>query len=218
MCFKDRESISQNNYKLQIPFAKKIPDLPDMKTKWKFSGKMPEGLIIHYTAGNTFANARDTISYANKQKHCYLVIDGHGDLYQQFDLARTGNHAGKSKCPVTGRLNVSKYYIGVEVQNSGLLSANTKEQFPSYKTWFGKNISAELVRSYEGDHFEKFRLVQEETLIKFCTYLCKLGMNPDLILGHNEVSPGRKIDPGSSLSYSMDKFRELIKASTLLNM
>jgi hypothetical protein len=87
-------------------------------------------------------------------------------------------------------------------------------------TWFKQlNLPTDTVRkgAYVGKYqnvkgiFQKFTPEQETSLIELCTWLCKMGCNPDLIFGHEECSPGRKNDPGLSLSMSMDDFRVLIK-------
>ncbi|WP_457021162.1 hypothetical protein [Luteimonas sp. A611] len=60
-------------------------------------------------------------------------------------------------------------------------------------------------------HYQKYTILQEASLRTLLTWL--RSNNPDvfrfdLVLGHDEVSPGRKVDPGGSLSMTMSAFRQ----------
>lgn len=66
--------------------------------------------------------------------------------------------------------------------------------------------------------YEKFTPEQEETFIRLALWL--LEVNPDsrveYVLGHDEVSPTRKQDPGGSLSMSMRELRgEILRRHNL---
>jgi len=194
--------------KLFYPEAQFIPHLPHMPTMGEYKKKFPEGVVIHYTAGDIGQSGESAVKQAIENGYSYFFIDRWGYVYQQFDLHRWGYHAGISQCPITKRTSVSRHYVGIEIACSGLLSDS--------KTWFGKRVAPVNVR--KADHrylvsgeFEKFENVQERALIELCLWLCQKGANPDYIFGHQEVSPGRKSDPGASLSMPMKDFRETIK-------
>ena len=62
--------------------------------------------------------------------------------------------------------------------------------------------------------YEKFTDDQELSLAKFLAWQMKMGV--EYIVGHDEISPGRKSDPGGSLSLPLQEFvdkkvRPLIK-------
>jgi len=68
--------------------------------------------------------------------------------------------------------------------------------------------------------YEKYTSEQMEGLYQLVYWL--KGVNPDFsfdyILGHDEVSPDRKSDPGGSLGMSMANFRKSLKESNIPSM
>lgn len=205
---------------IKYPLAKTLEKVSLMKKKGTYPKKFPEGIIVHFTAGWQSQKGIDAVEYANKNGHCYFFIDQNGEVFQQFDLINWGSHAGESKCPVTKRTNVSKYYVGIEVACGGRLEDADKDGQVD-DTYFKTNVRPENIRTGKingtwqksSGSFEVFTEAQELALKKLCTWLCQNGANPDLIFGHDEAAPNRKNDPGLSLSVSMDDFRKLIKGS-----
>lgn len=210
---------TEKQIKIKYPKAKSIESLPLMKRGGTYSKQFPEGAIVHFTAGWQSQKPKDAISAAVKAGHRYFFIDETGQVWQQFDLSGYGAHAGESICPATKRTTVSKYYVGIEVACAGSLSDVDKDgQIDD--TWFKQlNLPSKTVNAghYIGKFqnvkgvFQKFNELQEASLIELLIWLCEMGMNPDLIWGHDEVAPKRKNDPGLSLSLKMDDFRILIK-------
>lgn len=198
---------------LWCPFAVQ-PD-KKMPTRGKYPLDYPYGAIVHHTAGRA---GMGVYHYGIKQGYAYLYIDRDGSLYQGFPLDRWGYHAGKSAWHhklVKG--TVSNELVGIEIAGAGLLK---KEGPGVFKTWWGGTVPEANVRYVNNKqrpvagYYEAFTSEQEQTL---CELLAWLYINRpavfdlDLILGHDEVSPGRKNDPGGSLSMSMDELRSKIK-------
>lgn len=151
-----------------------------------------KGLIVHYTvSGRTPQAAVGVVRYLAKKGLGCPVMDENGVIYvpEGFDLQRdVAWHAGKSSWK--GLNGMSQYCIGMEICCLGRRKDGT---------------------------FERYTAAQEEALINFI--LWQLDVNPDFeidyVLGHDEVSPGRKTDPGKSLSWTMPEFREIIKQKHL---
>lgn len=181
-----------------FPNAIFLEDLPRLKTFGNYKKDFPEGAIIHYTAGRQDQSGIMAIQHAIESNFCYFFINESGMVYQQFDINRWGSHAGLSKCPVTSRSNVSKYYVGIEIACAGLLNKG--------KTWYNLKVPDHKVRTINNQQFESFTPEQEDSLFDLSLWLCDNGANPDLFFGHNEVT-SRKIDPGGSLSIPMGEFR-----------
>ena len=209
-----KKDITETVIKKKYPQAFTLKG-PLMKAQGKYQHGFPEGIIVHFTAGHQNQSPNDAIAHALQHGYRYFFIDEKGHVFQQFDLANWGYHAGESICPVTKRAYVSKYYVGIEVACGGKLTNG--------KTWFGKapnkvnkgSINNKWQKS--SGEFEAYTEAQEKALIDLCAWLCKEGASPDLIFGHEEVSAGRKDDPGLSLSMSMDEFREKIKIKYFTN-
>lgn len=204
----------ENGEYLKIPFA------IQSENKMKNRGKYPHGLkgaIVHFTAGNfgSLENAVECIKYGAKQGYSYLCIASNGELIQAHDVLQWGYHCGDSRWPGLGS-GLSDQLIGIEICCAGRVERNGDH----FKSWFGKEIEKKDVRSssdhdYQGEpgFYHKYTPNQELTLIKTLFWLKKNipSFNFDYVLGHDEVSPGRKNDPGASLSMPMPEFREFLK-------
>ena len=208
---------------IMIPFAIQYPSKRVMTTQGRYLNNYPVGAVVHYTSGhNTKAGVSNeemalrTIDHAIKHHHSYLVIDYAGNLYQCGPLTNWGHHAGKSNYPGLGK-SVSKKLIGIEILCAGKLQKKPH----AFVTWFRKTIPKEYVRSFhvqtdniEAGHYEIFSRQQEQTLMKTLQFLH--NNNPKVfkyekVLGHDEISPGRKSDPGGSLSMTMPKLRQKLE-------
>lgn len=171
---------------------------PKMKAIGQYKMGHPEGAIIHYTAGRQEQSGESAVQHAIENDYCYFFINSAGMVYQQFDLDMYGQHAGLSKCPVTKRNSVSKYYVGIEIACAGHLENS--------KTWYGEKVPIYRIRESSKGQFQVYTEEQEKSLLELCTWLCIGGSNPEYFFGHDEVT-NRKLDPGASLSMSMNDFR-----------
>ena len=128
-------------------------------------------IIIHYTG---MQSARVAIKRLTNDKHkvsCHYLIDRNGEVIQIVSDNRIAWHAGKSKW---GKLeDLNKKSIGIELVNKG------------HK--FG---------------YQKFPKKQINALIQLCTKLKnKYKINNNLILGHSDIAPLRKSDPGEKFPW-----------------
>jgi hypothetical protein len=101
----------------------------------KYLGPRPndlEGAIIHFDAGRSRPTkgpddpdwgARACLSYAQQAGYAYLTVSRAGTIFVpgNMDWQRWGSHAGTSRCPVTGRTGVSRFYVGFEVNSPGFV-------------------------------------------------------------------------------------------------
>lgn len=196
---------------LWCPFAVKRKE--PMVVRGKYRKGYPEGAVVHFTAGSS---AEGSYQHGLKENFCFFVIHEDGSIWQSFPLDSWGYHAGESFHPKLGK-GVSKYLVGIEVSCAGGL---TKNKDGSFESWFGRKVPASSVRSFskqtqniKSGHYAIFTQEQEKSLVSLLQWL--KSNNPevfsyDLVLGHDEVSPSRKNDPGGALSMTMAEFRAFL--------
>lgn len=196
----------------RCPFAISVE--PPLPTKGRYAKGYPEGAVVHYTAG---AYGLSELELARQVGYTYFLIDAAGGIHQGFPLDRWGSHAGKSSWPPIGEGNVSNRLVGIEVDCAGMLKPDGRGNF---KSWWDETIGHGDVRVVAGEEnraagaYHKFTAAQEEALSKLILWLKE--NNPDVfkienVVGHDEVSPGRKQDPGGSLSVTMPSFRQQLQ-------
>lgn len=190
----------------------------DVKTHGAYltdSGRA-KGLVIHSTAGRFDTgseNAINTLKDMAKRGLGCMVMDIYGAIYlaKSQSLNEIAWHAGKSM--FFGYSGLSRYCMGMEICNAGVLDSEGK-------SWFGQNI-VESERRLIGHNnanrkegvYHKYTAAQEKSLVNFIYW--QLDVNPefsiDWVMGHDECAPDRKSDPGGSLSMTMPEFRDMFK-------
>lgn len=130
-------------------------------------------LILHYTAQDAPTSLK-TLTQGGVSSH-YLVMDdvsrGLPTVYGLVDEDRRSHHAGVSSWKGNTQLNSSS--IGIEIVNLGFIDK------PEGRVWFDyppAQIDAvvALVKKIAATH----------------------NLKPDRILGHSDIAPQRKTDPG----------------------
>ncbi|MBN1478827.1 N-acetylmuramoyl-L-alanine amidase [candidate division KSB1 bacterium] len=169
-----------------------------------YAEDLPDTLVIHYTALGSLESAVSTLRDPNVKASAHLVIGRDGRIAQLIPFNKIAWHAGQSEW--RGRTGMNKYSIGIEIDNAGKLSKSGD----IYKTWYGGLIPPEDV--YYGPHRNElspayWHAYTEKQIIcvfEVCQVLRdKYGIST--IVGHEEISPGRKIDPGPA--FPLDKLR-----------
>lgn len=158
----------------------------------------PRYLIIHYTAGG---GANGSISWLRNpaaQASAHFVIGRDGTCTQLLKLDRIGWHAGTSRWGSIRGLN--RHSIGIELANWGRL-------LPSGDGWrstTGASVDTSRVVSAAHKHtpgdvegWESFTEAQIDTAVELASTLAAhFDWDEGSVLGHDDISPGRKIDPG----------------------
>lgn len=211
---------------LWYPDRKIIPEFErlKMKTIGTYKYRHPQGAVVHFTAGRTKGTDKFTSedirrffiqNSCNDKKFAYFIIDIWGNVFQQFPLDKWGYHAGPSSWgPFKNGVNSS--FVGIEVMCAGKLTKKGSE----YVAWFGEKYSEAEVRyskkteQIEEGYYHKYTKAQEEALEKLIKWLEYNGdgiFHFKYVVGHDEVSPKRKNDPGASFSMSMKEFRDKLE-------
>ncbi len=187
--------------------------------KYKTKSGMPMGLIVHYTSGRSNSD-KDAINTLNALAYSglgCLVMSNMGEIFraQNQSIDDVGLHAGVSK--YNGKKGLSYYCLGIEICCAGKVDQIGNK----YTSWFNEIYYPSEVRyvtdkdNYKQGFYHQFTREQENNLISFCRW--QKAINPefsyDWVLGHDEISDGRKLDPGGSFSYTMKEFREFLKST-----
>lgn len=161
-------------------------------------------IIIHYTAGSNAESAIRTLSDTERKVSAHLVVGRDGVVTQLLPFDVVGWHAGVSKWGQ--REGFNKYSIGIEIDNAGQL----EEKDGQYVSWFGRAYPPEeVVRGVHRNQTqptywhrfpeEQIRVVEELCALLVAEYSIRH------ILGHEEIAPDRKIDPGPA--FPLDELR-----------
>ena len=166
------------------------------KTSGTFVPGLPDTIIIHYTAGRDALSSVNTLMDIHVKASAHLVVGRDCKIYQLAPFDWITWHAGASAW--RGRKNLNRYSIGIELDNAGKLTKQGNE----FLSWFGRSYPRSEV--FVGDHANELvasrywhRYTEEQIQVteQICSALIKTyGIKE--ILGHEEISPGRKIDPG----------------------
>ena len=114
----------------------------------------------------------DRLKNPKSKVSCHYLINREGVVYKMIEENKIAWHAGKSRWKNIRNLN--KCSIGIEIQNKG--------HFLNYQRFPKKQISSLIV------------------LIKFL--LKKYKINKNNVLGHSDIAPLRKKDPGEKFPWN----------------
>ena len=158
-------------------------------------------IIFHYTGMKKESEAINRLTEIQSEVSCHYLVKNNGEIIKMVPDLYVAWHAGISSWKNINSLNINS--IGIEISNSG-------HEF-NYKQFSKKQIKSILILS-------KF-------LIK------KYKINKKNILGHSDIAPSRKKDPGEkfpwqhfakqgvgiwhSLSAKLSKKNRMIKVSSL---
>lgn len=126
-------------------------------------------LVLHYTESD-FQRSLRTLTEGAVSSH-YLVNDYPPTIYRLVDETRRSWHAGVSSWQGQTQLNAAS--IGIEIVNRGYRDENGERVWYDYPPAQIDAVVA-LVKKIVAEH----------------------RIRPDRIVGHSDIAPQRKIDPG----------------------
>ena len=139
--------------------------------KKKRLNKNIRAIIIHYTGMQSERESLKRLTTAASKVSAHYVINRSGKIFKLVNENNVAWHAGKSKWK--NYKNLNKNSIGIELVNKG-------HQYG----------------------YQKYTKIQIKKLIKLCKYLIKkYSIKKSLILGHSDIAPLRKIDPGEKFPW-----------------
>ncbi|HAN78030.1 MAG TPA: N-acetylmuramoyl-L-alanine amidase [Bacteroidales bacterium] len=168
-------------------------------------------IIMHYTAAPSVKSAINTLTNPKVKASAHLIIGRDGSVIQLIPFNVISWHAGQSS--YKGRVGYNNYSIGIEIDNAGPLTPSGDV----FRAWFGQTydknevIQARHRNETELKYWHTYTAEQIEVVREICDLLID-EYNLKFILGHEEISPGRKFDPGPA--FPLDRFRDgLLKSN-----
>ncbi len=156
----------------------------------------PLYLVIHYTAGLSATSAVNWFLDPRAKASAHLVIGRQGAATQLMGFDRTCWHAGQSAWKGLDGLN--GHSIGIEIVNAGKLA---KGPGGRWQTWTGEAIpDGEVVVARHRNEtaeagWHAYTRAQIAAVVEIGTALQAAYGFRD-VLGHEDIAPRRKVDPG----------------------
>jgi len=128
-------------------------------------------IIIHYTGMQSEIASINRLKNPKSKVSCHYLINRNGKVIKMVEDRYVAWHAGKSKW---------KNYINLN----------------------NKSLGIELVNKGHQYGYQSFTLKQIKSLIQLCKILKrKYSIKKENILGHSDISPLRKYDPGEKFPW-----------------
>lgn len=165
---------------------------------------VPTCLVLHYTAGRSLDSSVAHFMSPAAQASAHLVVGRDGRIVQMAPFNRAAWHAGRSVWKGVQGLN--QHSIGIEMDNAGRLVRSGD----GYRSWFqGVYPAADVViarhRNEQAEAcWHAFTGEQIETVLGITTLLMREYQLKE-VLGHDDIAPLRKSDPGPA--FPMESFR-----------
>lgn len=134
-------------------------------------------LILHYTGmeSGDAALSRMTDAYAKVSAH--YMVEEDGRIFQLVDEKKRAWHAGVSEW--AGETNINSNSIGIEIVNGGHNVPNADGSLPDFPD---VQINAVIALSK--------------------AVMARHNIGPMAVLGHSDIAPARKIDPGEHFPWA----------------
>lgn len=128
-------------------------------------------IVLHYTAANAETSLK-LLSQGKVSSHYLITDNAHPHVYRLVDEARTAWHAGESRW--LNQISVNPVSIGIELVNGG-----RTDTAHGQTTW----------EPYAGPQIQTLILLLQDLIARH-------GIRPENIVGHSDIAPQRKTDPG----------------------
>ena len=137
-------------------------------------------IILHYTAMTNHFEAIEHLCSNSNRVSSHYLISKKGAIYYLVDTKDRAWHAGNSFWK--GLTDLNSQSIGIEIDNSG-----------------------------HHLHFEDYTTLQINSLVRLISKLViKFKISTHNILGHSDIAPYRKIDPGEKFPWKILKKKKIV--------
>lgn len=155
----------------------------------------PRWLVMHYTASANAAGAISWFADPQSKVSAHIVIARDGTITQCVPFNRKANHAGKSTWQ--GVIGLNSRSIGIELDGYGFLgnAGPGKWNFSGKVIADGDVVVATHKFGTPSGGWPKYPQAQMDAALELARLLVQEYGLEDVI-GHDDISPGRKQDPG----------------------
>lgn len=161
----------------------------------------PRLIVVHYAV--TLRNSETVACLLAQPESCHLCVDSTGSVVQMVAFNERAGHAGKSSWRAD--VGCNDFSIGIEIANPGpVVRKGDKWMTVTGREWLGEVVEGyhrndRAKRGYA--HWAAYSQVETDRVAELCALL--LAQYPiEDVRGHDEIAPGRKIDPGPAFPMS----------------
>lgn len=159
----------------------------------------PDVIVLHYTVLHPLDAVIRAFRSPDIDASAHLVLDTDGTWTQMVPFDRAAWHAGKSSW--RGMPGLNNWSIGIEIVNPGPVFVDGESvRDVNDRPWDGPFVECPVPPGYPAKwtHWALYTEEQLRALEDVCRALVRRYHLRE-ILGHSDVSPGRKFDPGPAL-------------------
>tara|TARA_B100000315_G_scaffold217965_1_gene218933 strand:+ start:8802 stop:9611 length:810 start_codon:yes stop_codon:yes gene_type:complete len=183
----------------EIPFIAS-PNLSNRK------GREINLVVIHFTASGSLDGSVRWFENPTANASAHYIIDKDGKIVQMVKEKEKAWHAGKSQWG--GVKNCNDFSIGIEVVNWGILKKRDGK-FYCWPNEYKTEYSGPSPEEVEDQYWEPYADKQYDVLALLTGGIIRRhNISLDRIVGHSDIAPGRKKDPGPLFNW--DRFKNTL--------
>lgn len=144
-------------------------------------------IVLHYTATTDEVGLRG-LTQGNVSSHYFISTKDEEPIYNIVPLEKRAWHAGVSE--FNGRSNLNDTSIGIEISNKGVRKYNERDKK------YGFFIPREEYIYFQEGQIKKLANLLQKLIAEY-------KIKPYDIVGHSDIAPTRKIDPGPKFPWEL---------------
>lgn len=169
-------------------------------------GLEPELVVIHFTGGDSVSGALNWFLNPASKVSAHFIVGKGGEVVQCVSLKDVAWHAGVSEWK--GRKWLNRYSIGIEVVNPGAIHPANGEHSEFISSSKVRYAYSEILKAAHKNgggelYWVKYPEEQYEAVRDMCLELVRVFPGIKEIVGHEDIAPRRKVDPGPA--FPMDR-------------
>lgn len=172
----------------------------------------PRFLVVHYTAGVSLDSSTRWLCDPASGASAHLIIGRDGSVNQLVPFDHVAWHAGLSGWK--GLTGLNRFSIGIELDNMGplqlvngkYLSTSNNRAVDENDVFHGEQQGS----AYK--HWHKYTDVQTAKLKEVVVALRQAFPSIEDVIGHSDIAPNRKQDPGPALAEVMSELQSCAAA------